>query len=248
MLFATSQSRVAASWYSYLSVLVITFLLQASGVFSAPPASSSKCVAYASGYLTTNELLYRKGDERPTHVWKPFSLNSKNELAYWNNTGHGHEKLWVQFQKCTPNWAGATNIPDPIFPNEAQYYGRVYIPKLSLCLGVPNADNSKGPYYVKALRCPNSVAGEMKTKKSIPFNFMHSTFTQDTSRKLLYWVGKYKLDPNAPWQGGCEDGIFGYVADPLRVPITQGSEHRVSIDCSNNAARVRVFAELRPSV
>jgi hypothetical protein len=70
--------------------------------------------------------------------------------------GHGHGKLWVQFQKCTPNWVGAMNIPDPIFPNKAQYYGivglfhlfgccaeslltqgRVYIPKLNLCLGVP---------------------------------------------------------------------------------------------------------------
>jgi hypothetical protein len=51
-----------------------------------------------------------------------------------------------------------------------------------------NPDSQNGPYYVKAVACLNSAAGDMKTKKSIPQNFNFHTFTEDTSRKVIFWV------------------------------------------------------------
>ncbi|KAF8343154.1 uncharacterized protein EI90DRAFT_3011527 [Cantharellus anzutake] len=191
----------------------------------AAPANSLKCVTHASGYLTTSELSYGNDNNTPTGVWKPYSLNSRKELAYWNTTGHG--TIWAQFQTCTPNYAGGTNKPVPGFPSESTYYGRVYIPNLNLCLAVTNPESRVGPYYAKALPCLNSATGEMKGKKSIPYNFSFRTFSQDTSRKLIFWIGKSRADGTNP-QGECEGSVFGYEWDDQHVPITT-SRNRVSL-------------------
>ena len=106
----------------------------------------------------------------------------------------------------------------------------------------------------------------MKTKKSIPQNFSFRTFTEDTSRKIIFWIntlgrllcfvtirrltgesGLCRLAQRRlmarSTRGGCDGGFFGYELDPNNVPVAH-SNGKVKALCNANTRVASIFAEL----
>ncbi|KAG9077837.1 hypothetical protein FRC06_008680 [Ceratobasidium sp. 370] len=97
-------------------------------------------------------------------VFRPYAFNYRGELSYYHATKH--DLINAELQTCTPNYAG-----EPNGANDNQRFGRVYFPSSKTCLAVTNPTGNP-PYYVASKPCLNSTNGEMKTDRSIPFNFI----------------------------------------------------------------------------
>ncbi|KAG9077910.1 hypothetical protein FRC06_008634, partial [Ceratobasidium sp. 370] len=116
----------------------------------------------------------------------PYAFNYRGELSYYHATEHDlinaefhvnypstpskaildTKKTSLHPQACTPNYAG-----EPNGANDDQRFGRVYFPSSKTCLAVTNPTGNP-PYYVASKPCLDSADGEMKTGRSIPFNFI----------------------------------------------------------------------------
>jgi len=228
----------------HASHLLTPLLAVIAAVFAAPALGEgleerapSKCVTHAEGYLATALLKDSKGSL--TSHWKPFAFNGNGELAYFNGGG---KPIWVQFQTCTPNYAGGTNKVTSNIPSETVYWGRVYLPAYKQCLAVENSGKT-GPYFIHRAACLNSASGEMTTKKSIPQSFSFRTFTNDESRKIIFWTGATK-DKGGSFQAGCPGGFFGYQLRPNNEPVTY-SGSKVKAVCDADTRVAAIFAELR---
>ncbi|KAG8739072.1 hypothetical protein FRC10_006149 [Ceratobasidium sp. 414] len=170
-------------------------------------------------------------------VFRPYAFNYRGELSYYCTTKHG--LVNAEFQTCTPNYAG-----EPNGANDDQPYGRVYIPSGKTCLAVANPTGNP-PYYVTSKPYLNSANGEMKTDKSIPFNFVADASGGDVDFR---WLGgtipskKIYQGPDPPAQY-CFGQYFvnstnlqhGFNFNGLGEPNTSGSTaeaYRIHLYCN----------------
>ncbi|KAG8681928.1 hypothetical protein FRC09_017141 [Ceratobasidium sp. 395] len=215
---------------------VITTLLSAAllGLGSAQAASGSQCTTKFSGILSTNQF----EDSSGKNVFRPYALNYRGEVSYYRTTKH--DLINAEFQTCTPNYAGEPNGAD-----DDQLYGRIYIPSSKTCLAVTNPSGNP-PYYLASKSCISSASGEMKTTKSIPFNFVADGSGGDVD---IRWLGgtipskKIYQGPSPPAQY-CFGQYFvnstnlqhGFNFDGLGEPNTSGSTaeaYRIHLYCGN---------------
>jgi len=185
-------------------------------VFSSPP-SSSKCVVFQQGYLSTHEEV---DDQSNPIGYQWFAFNYKDELAFYHHTSH--EKIYAEFQECTPNWAGSNNF---LFMK----WGRIYVPKYQECLAVTNV-NGNEPYTVKRVPCLNSANGEIATAKSIPQNWVVD------SKGFMTWSGETKENGSVvQGDGACTPGTYGYLGNTHNEPVTTnqaaGAPYKVQLVC-----------------
>ncbi|KAF8310192.1 hypothetical protein DL93DRAFT_2169882 [Clavulina sp. PMI_390] len=204
------------------------FLLAVVSSFAAPATlearDSPACVTYKSGYLAT-ELI--------DGSWYPYSLNSDAEFIYTSPPGAG---ISVQFQTCTPTYAGAANDPD-----DSMLYGRIYVPSSKSCV-IVDTDAS----IARLVSCLDSADGAMTTGASPPQNFaLHNDGIS------LYWYGAGDVSLSRPSYGSCT-GYYAYLhgsqfANPPDYTPVVDERNLVQYACEYKNADATIFAALRPT-
>ncbi|KAF8300417.1 hypothetical protein DL93DRAFT_576531 [Clavulina sp. PMI_390] len=190
--------------------------------------TSPKCVTYKSGYLATSVINGLLG------AWTPFTFHS-GTIAYAGGSG---TPISVQFQTCTPNYAGSSNVYQA--PGD-QLYGRLYLPDTKSCIAV---DTTTG--YGKSTSCLSSASGDMATAASIPQNFAWRTFSQDDTHQTLFWAGAATANGTQGAGGTC-GGFYGYQHPSGSLVPTQGPNQVTTYMCNSNSTLAGVFADLRPT-
>ncbi|KAF8067670.1 hypothetical protein FPV67DRAFT_1145758 [Lyophyllum atratum] len=158
------------------------------------------CSPIASGILAANA----------TGVYKAFTLNVKNQVAY---LGNGQNPLHVEFQECQSLEVG--------LPHDIVKAGRVYVPSKSKCIGITNQPAETGPYYTTLVDCNTDYP---------------QRWSLDTgNHNALRWSGKSD-EEGTVLQGGC--GLLGYKSHSKGVPTITHSNNQITVECSGTAFRM----------
>ncbi|KAF5380168.1 hypothetical protein D9615_006105 [Tricholomella constricta] len=158
------------------------------------------CSTIASGILAANA----------TGVYKAFTLNSKNQVAY---LGDGQNPLRVEFQECQSLEVG--------LPHDIVKAGRVFVPLRSKCIAITNQEAEIGPYYTTLANCGTDYP---------------QRWSLDTgNNNALRWGGKSD-EEGTILQGGC--GLLGYKSHNKGVPTITHSGNQITIECTGTAFRM----------
>lgn len=184
----------------FISPLVAISLL--AGVAVAKPVAlrDTDCSPIASGILAANA----------TGVYKAFTLNLKNQVAYF---GDGQNPLRVEFQECQSLEVG--------LPHDIVKAGRVYVPSKSKCIGITNQQAPTGPYYTTLVDCGT--------------NYPQRWALDTGNNNALRWAGESD-EEGTILQGGC--GLLGYKSHNKGVPTITHSNNQITIECTGTAFRM----------
>jgi len=173
---------------------VIASLFAAAAVAN-PIMPRADCTTTFSGILAANS----------SGVFKSFTLNSKNQVAY---IGDAKNPLHVEFQECQSLESGE--------PHDVAKSGILYVPSKGKCISITNQPNAAGPYYTNLTTCNT--------------NYPSRWVVRTDNTNALYWVGNSD-EEGTILQGGC--GELGYKSHNRGEPVITHSNSQITIECNS---------------